>query len=355
MEKYYSKKIYANDLFDLSIQDNALIVNLLKKNSLIISSWHNSGYQENISHVLNQSLITEDYNIIEKKGSAYFQQKRMKELNINPENATGLITAASMDNYAISTLSYKDLTVTSIVTAGADKNGIKAGDPSSFYEYDNNYQTIIGTINIITIIDANLEPGALTTAIITATEAKTSILQDLKIESQYSSNIATGTGTDGICVISNKESNNHLENAGKHSMLGELVAKTVQHATRDALNLQTNMNADYQKTVLSRLSRFNITFDDFYNNSDTQDLLDYSSKFYEFNRNVYHISWISSFINLIDEYQCGLLDFEDMRDVSIKIVDSFLCLNVSSNINVNSTDELLDYLINSINQCILKK
>lgn len=353
MENYYSKKVYDNDLFDLTIQDNALVVNLLKKNSLIISSWHNSGYQENISHVLNQSLITDDYNIIEKKGSAYFQQKRMKELNINPEKATGLITAASMDNYAISTLSYKDLTVTSIVTAGADKNGIKAGDPSSFYEYDNKYQTIIGTINIITIIDANLEPGALTTAIITATEAKSSILQDLKIESQFSSNIATGTGTDGICIISNKESKNHLENAGKHSMLGELIAKTVQNATRDALYLQTNMNADYQKTVLSRLSRFNMTFEDFYKKTDNQDLLNYSSKFYDFNRDVYHISWISSFINLIDEYQSGLLDFGDMKDVAIELVENFLCTKLSC--NVNSTEQLLDLLIASINDYILKK
>ena len=353
MEDYYSKKVYDDDLFELSIEDNALVVKLLQDNSLIISSWHNSGYQENIGYVLNQSLTSNDYAIIERHGSSFFQQKRMKELNINPEKATGLITSACMDNYAISILSYKDLKVTSIVTAGADKNGIKAGDPSSFYEYDNNYHIIGGTINIITVIDANLELGALTTAIITITEAKSSILQDLKVESQYSSNISTGTGTDGVCVISNKNSQNHLENAGKHSMLGELIAKTVRDATREALSLQTFMNNDYQKTVLSRLSRFNITFDDFYTNSSTNDLLDYSSKFYLFNRDVNHVSWISSFINLIDECHTGLLDFDDMKDVAVTLIDTFLDKD-SDEVNVDTVDDLLDYLVKSINEYLYK-
>lgn len=355
MEKYYSKQVYCDDLFELSIQDNALVVHLLKNNSLIISSWHNPGYQENMSHIINQSLTSDDYEIIEQRGSAFFQQKRMNELNINPLKATGLITAASMDNYAISSLTYKDLKVTSIVTAGADKNGIKAGDKSSFYEHDNNYHPIAGTINIITVIDANLEPGAITTAIITATEAKTSILQDLKVESQYSSNIATGTGTDGICVVSNKESGNHLENAGKHSMLGELIAKTVRNATLEALDLQTFMNADYQKTVLSRLSRFNITFDYLYKKSESDDLLDYSTRFYNFNRDTYHISWISSFINLIDECNCGLLEFDDIKEAAIKIVNDFLDLNQTSSIDINSTNELFDFLVISINDYLLRK
>lgn len=347
MSYTYSETIYSNDIFDIIKRDGAIIVKFKVDNNLIISSWLNGGYQENIYYVVNQSLEEEDYDEIATMDYADFQKICMNKLNLNPNLSTGLITSACMDNYAISFKSYKDLKVTSIVTAGADKNGIRAGDPSSFYEHNHDYLPIPGTINIITIIDANLEPGALITASITATEAKTSILEDLKLESQFSTKIATGTGTDGICIVSNKSSSNHIENAGKHSKLGELIAKSVQEATKKALYLQTAMSSDYQKTVLSRLTRFNVTFDTFYEKSNKYDKLDYATKLFPFINDTYNIAWISSVVNLIDEVQDNLLDLIDIVEPVQKIVESFI--GVRFTVNPKSTDDIINYLIDSIN------
>ena len=60
-----------------------------------------------------------------------------------------------------------------------------------------------GTINTIILVNANLGYETLLDAFMTATEAKTVALNDLKIQSQYSNGYATGTGTDGLCIFSN--------------------------------------------------------------------------------------------------------------------------------------------------------
>lgn len=352
MSKRYSEMVFSSDLFDVIKQDAALIVHLKKDNNLLISSWINSGYQENMDYVVNQTLDGEDYDEMIAMDYATFQKKCMNNLGLNPLKSTGITTSACMDNHAISTQEYNDLKVTSIVTAGADNNGIKAGDPSSFYEYNHNYKLNIGTINIITIIDANLEPGALVTASITATEAKTSVLQDLKLESQFSTNIATGTGTDGICIVSNKSNGNHIENAGKHSKLGEIIAKSVQEATRKALYLQTEMCIEYQKSVLNRLSRFNIDFDTFYNKTTDISKIDYAIKFNDFNNNVGNIAYVSTIINLIDEVQTNLLDLDEVIIPIKSILELFS--HPVDNRKLNSIEDILDYLIDSINNSILK-
>jgi adenosylcobinamide hydrolase len=347
----YSKLLYEDKKFNVSIVDNAIVLKLNTNNNLLISSWHNGGYHENMDYVVNQSLIPSDYSIIEKINNNNFQIKRFEELELNPDKSTGLITSANMDAYSIVTKKYKELSVTTIVTAGADKNAVKAGDAASFYEYDNDYQIIVGTINIITFIDANLEAGGLTTALITITEAKTSVLEDLKIESNFSTHIATGTGTDGVCVISNKSSNNHLENAGKHSKLGELIGNSVREAVFEALYLQTGMCAEYQKTVLSRLSRFDVSFDDLYSKTNGMDIVDYAQIFYEFNKNVKYISWVSCVINLIDEYQMGLLDMNEITDSIFILTNAFL--NIDKKIvRFESINQIIDYVIDSIN-CFL--
>lgn len=352
MSGFYSEKIFTNELFDVFKQDAAIVVYLKKENNLIISSWINGGYQENLKYIVNQTLDGTDYDEMVSMDYSTFQTRCMEKINLNPNESAGMATSACMDNYAISVCEYKDLKVTSIVTAGADNNGIKVGDPASFYEHNNEYNLDVGTINIITIIDANLEPGTLITASITATEAKTSVLQDLKLESQFSTHIATGTGTDGICVISNKSSDNHIENAGKHSKLGEIIAKSVQEATRKALYLQTEMCISYQKSVLNRLSRFNIDFDTFYNKTEGITKTDYAMKFNNFNSNTENIAYISGIIDLIDETQTNLLEICDVAHPIKNIIKLFL--DVEYDVEFNSIDDVLNYLIDAINTHLLK-
>ncbi len=353
MNQVNSELISCNDFFSISVIDNAVVIEFFKDNNVLSSSWLNGGYQENIKYVINQSLQPEDYNKMETMDFDTFQEKCMNKIGCDPSKSTGLLTSACMDNYYVSRKTYKQLSVTSIVTAGADKNGCKAGDTSSFYEYNNKYSQVAGTINIIVIIDANLDPGTLICANITATEAKTSVLEDLKLESQYSTNIATGTGTDGICIISNKSSSNHIENAGKHSKLGELIAKSTQEATRFALEYQTAMCCEYQKTVLSRLTRFNIDFESLFSKTDNISRNDYVSLLYPYINDTDNISWISMVIDLVDEYQNGLLSINEIEYPLKKTIKTFT--GFYNNKNLDSIDSIMDYILDAINYDILKK
>ena len=56
MSGFYSEKIFTNELFDVFKQDAAIVVYLKKENNLIISSWINGGYQENLKlfHISNK-------------------------------------------------------------------------------------------------------------------------------------------------------------------------------------------------------------------------------------------------------------------------------------------------------------
>lgn len=345
------EEIYKTIFFNFIKKDDAIIINLKKENNVLISSWLNGGIFHNAENIVNQSIGGNDYIKMLNGDYKGFQRYKFKKLKLNPQKTMGLMTSACMDNYAISTKKYEQLEVTSIITAGADKNGVKAGDTASFYEYNNHYFTHFGTINIITIINANLDDGSLVTASITATEAKTSVLQDLKVESQYSNFIATGTGTDGICIISDKSSENHIENAGKHSKLGQLIAESVREALYEALYLQTYMSRDYQSTVLSRLSRFNICFEDLYENSG-MDKVEYAAIFYQFNNNLENVSFVSSIINLIDEVQVGLLRVEDVEKLVKTLINSYLKVNVTKE-KIEDVNQILDLLIKSINKYLI--
>lgn len=346
----YYEEFLSSDFFNIIKREDAIIVKLKHNNNILISSWANGGINHNMDNVVNQSIDGTDYDDMMDGDFIGFQFKKFKHLGLNPHKTTGLITSACMDNCVFSTKKYEQLEVTSIVTAGADKNGVKAGDKASFYEYNNHYFNHFGTINIITLINANLGDGALVTAAITATEAKTSVLQDLKVESQYSNNIATGTGTDGICIVSDKSSDNHIENAGKHSKLGELIALSVREATSEALYLQTFMSIDFQASVLSRLSRFNITFDTFLE-LNTIDKLDYASKFYCFNKNKENIAFVSTVINLIDEVQVGLLQVKDIQCMIQTLIQQQL--NVTIDKKIEKIEDILDLLVESINEHLI--
>ena len=120
-------------------------------------------------------------------------------------------TAANMNNAAICHEKYCDLEVAAVCTGGVEGNAGRAGDPASYYEPRDDGASmgqvpepdpIPGTINAMIFINRELSPGAMVTAVITATEAKTAALQELEVASRYSEGLATGTGTDQMAVAS---------------------------------------------------------------------------------------------------------------------------------------------------------
>ena len=173
-----------------------------------------------------------------------------KVLGRNADATCFLLTGADMDNLSVQTTSFKDMRVTALVTAGVQSNAVRMSqDSGDFYEP--------GTINIIILTNMALSPRAMTRAIISATEGKTAALWDLDVRSTYTSlvNPATGTGTDEIVVVGGKGKT--IENAGGHTKMGELIAKSVYAGVLEAVRKQNGLTPG--RTVFDRLAERRIS------------------------------------------------------------------------------------------------
>jgi adenosylcobinamide amidohydrolase len=173
-------------------------------------------------------------------------------------------TAANMNNATICHERFCDLEVVAVCTGGVEGNAGRAGDLATYYEpqddravKEHECDLRPGTINAMIFINRELTPGAMVTAVITATEAKSAALQELEVPSRYSEGIATGTGTDQIAVAS-KLGGKAISFAGKHSKVGELIGRTMHDAVLGALALQNGLTPAGQCSSLSHLERFRI-------------------------------------------------------------------------------------------------
>ena len=167
-----------------------------------------------------------------------------KVIGKNEATASFLFTGADMDNLAVKTAKFREMQVYALVTAGVRSNAVRMSqDSGNYYEP--------GTINIIILTNMKLTDRAMTRAIISATEAKTAALLDLDIRSSYNAKEyrATGTGTDNIIVV--QGAGTMIDNAGGHTKMGELIAKSVYEGVKEAVYLQNGIVAS--RNIFQRL------------------------------------------------------------------------------------------------------
>ena len=249
-------------------------------------------------------------------------------------DSTGLITFAEMKNVSIVSKKFKNLEVTAIVTAGVRTNASRAGDEASYWEDNGEFH--FGTINVILLTNARLGKPTLTEAFMTVTEAKSVALNKLKIPSQYSNGFATGTGTDGVAIFSNLESDNTLNNAGKHSKLGELIGKSVIEAITKAIGKQVWITNKSQSNALVRLNRYSLDINEFYDKLNC-DKLEFINQLRIDAKKQDNVAITTSILNLIDEVDDNLIQKQDAYDLAIKIKE---------NCNSYPIKTLLEYWIN---------
>jgi adenosylcobinamide amidohydrolase len=177
-------------------------------------------------------------------------------------------TAANMRYAATKEAHFRELVVLAVCTGGVEGNAGRAGDPATVYEHDGVYERVSngelvlhGTINTMVFINRELIPGAMVRTVMTATEAKTAVLQELAVNSRYSNRPATGTGTDQIGVAARLDTGKPLRSAGKHSVLGELIGETVHDAIKETLALQNSLTPAGQRSIIRHLERFGATAD----------------------------------------------------------------------------------------------
>lgn len=145
------------------------------------------------------------------------------------EQLAGMMTAASMNSLRHHLIQNSGTTLLVAATAGI-QNARRAGDPA-----DEHIQP--GTINIALVCNRHFTHAACIEALLIATEAKTAACHDLGIASPVSGKIATGTGTDAICLLSAPEPDTQLtvEYCGKHTRIGEWIGAASYSAVLESV------------------------------------------------------------------------------------------------------------------------
>ncbi len=307
-------KVFHN-FMELYRDGKAIICKLIVPHRVISTCRINGGIREDIEYVVNHQACEPKDESMHKKISTMDPMEYHKSIcnnyNIPPDKTVLLGTAANMYLAGFSEKSFRDLSVFTVSTAGVETNAGRAGDPSQVYESNGSYETLKGTINIMVFINKELIPGAMVRAVKMATEAKTSILQELNVPSRYSSGIATGTGTDQIAISCPILDEKPLTSAGKHSKLGELIALSVREAVKSSLSLQNKLTPEERRYLPRLLERFGFDeekiFDFFKNKVD--------GSFYTFLRNNKYplfsdsllISHALSYLHLLDQIHWGII------------------------------------------------
>lgn len=299
----------------------------------ISTSKLNGGYSRNFKSVFNHHLSQENIDYLENHDVEDYLIQQCWSLNIDSNYTTGLVTLARMKNVSVVYKTFKNIEVVAITTAGVRTNASRAGDPASYYEENGKF----GTINTILLTNVCLAEETLLEAFMTATEAKTVALNDLKIPSQYSNHYATGTGTDGLAVFSNLESDNTLTNAGKHSKLGELIGQAVIESVKKAVKKQVWLTPKSQSNVLVRLNRFTLDINKFYDGLDC-DKEQFIINLQKEMKKQDNVAIATSVLNLIDEVENNLIEKEDALILAKKIINE--------NCNSHPIKKLLEYWIN---------
>ncbi len=168
----------------------------------------------------------------------YFSEL-MGQLGLDINEGACLGTGVDMNYLAVSSAGYGRVWVTAFDTAGVGSNAMRVGfDEAQCEEDGGKFMCRFsgeGTINIIVITNAKLTDGAMARALITITEAKVAVLQDLNVRSSYNRSYqATGTGTDNVIVVSGVEGP-EITYTGGHAKFGEVMARATYWAVRDAL------------------------------------------------------------------------------------------------------------------------
>lgn len=294
----------------------------------------NAGTNDLYKSVFNQHLSQEKIDYLENHDVCDYLVNECDQLNIDYNYSTCLITLADMKNASIVTKKFKNIEITALVTAGVRTNASRAGDPASYWE--DNGQFHFGTINIILLTNVFLDKSTLAEALMTVTEAKAVALNNLKIPSQYSNGYATGTGTDGVAIFSNADSDNKLTNAGKHSKLGELIGKAVIEAITKAIKKQVWITDKSQSNVLVRLNRYSLDINQFYDNLDC-DKFEFIKQLRIDSKKQDNVAITTSVLNLIDEMENNLIQKKDAYELAVRLKE---------NCNSYPIKTLLEYWIN---------
>jgi adenosylcobinamide amidohydrolase len=260
----------------------------LRAPALVLSTCHvNGGLRSDLRFLVNHQSCEpvkhqERFELITGMGQDAYHRHVCTELSLDPTQTALMGTAAAMQYLGIVTHQWSDLSVTAIVTAGVTGNAGSAGDAAHYDERNGTWErtnptpnpdfqtpapkppgTHGGTINTLLLFSSPLSLSALTRAVMTMTEAKTSALLELAVGSKSSWRPATGTGTDQFAIATPREGSTPRTWTGKHTKAGELIGRAVREATLEALRWQNGLEPSLTRSLFHALGRFGLTEENF--------------------------------------------------------------------------------------------
>jgi adenosylcobinamide amidohydrolase len=256
------------DTLEISRQDKIIVARFLKPHLVVSTCRAAGGMQQDLKCIYNHQSCEPTGHTAGLPKSAYQDPEEYRRLvcqryDLEPESCATLGTAANMNNATIASESFRAQQVVAVCTGGVETNAGRVGDPAFGYEEDGKHIKLsepqppaAGTINTMLFFNRELTPGALVRSLVTATEAKTSVLQELAVNSRYSPELATGTGTDQIAAACLLDTGAPLTGAGKHSKLGELIGRAVHKAIKQTLAIQNELTPAGQCSARVHLERF---------------------------------------------------------------------------------------------------
>lgn len=264
MDKYY-------DGMELHRKDKILFVRFTSPHRVVSTCRAGGGLADDYDGIYNQQGCepTNHMHAAHKTAvddPAEYRRMTCEQHGLGSDKWATLGAAANMNCAAVAVESFRGLKVVAACTGGVESNAGRVGDPASFLETETGYEKLEapqppphGAINTMICINKELTKGAMVRVVMTATEAKTAVLQELAVNSRYSDGLATGTGTDQIAVASKLNTGKPLTGAGKHSKLGELIGLAVKKAIKQTLLQQNGMSPEGQRSCRIHLQRFGAT------------------------------------------------------------------------------------------------
>jgi adenosylcobinamide hydrolase len=261
-----------------------VVADLLEPHRVLSTCARNGGQAEHLRHLVNHQSCEGSghearFRVITEHGQEHYHDTVCAETGLPADASATMGTAANMNYVAVATESDGPVAVTAVVTAGVQTNAVCAGDPAAWREGPTGVEKVAhvaGTINTILLVNTPVMLSALARCVVTMTEAKTAALQRLAVPSCYSSDLATGTGTDQYCVAAPLEGEAPLTSASPHFKFGEIIGLAVRKATLEALRWQNGLEPSYTRGLFHALGRYDVretTFlDDMAGRLDATDL-----------------------------------------------------------------------------------
>jgi adenosylcobinamide hydrolase len=295
------------DKVKLVVKENVIAVLCDSTLKTVSSAIYNGGYKQ-VKAVLNVG-VPEGYN----DHSLHLDPLELITSSAAKIGLTkdylAMVTAAKIKNYSLVTKKATDFSVSVIATAGCS-HGEASGEQMDVQE-------IVGTINIIVLIDGNPSDSCMVAALITTTEAKSAALRDFDVRSRYTGDSATGSITDSVTVASICQGKT-LSLGGPASKLGKLVGYCTRKAVAEALLKQEPGWAC--RTVLDRLNERHLSIEKLAAEISKVEGLTVNAEGLAAILNKNHLEFVNllAAMKMDDDYKKNLLptDFADWIEIS---------------------------------------